>query len=68
LLLNNALKQTGWQGPQITENNWHSELIQRLREFDWNKVIIDVKPFIEKQNELNMITKDNIINLVKNRQ
>jgi hypothetical protein len=68
LLLNNALKQTEWRGSQITEDNWSAEIAQRLCEFDWGKAIADVRPFVEKQSELNMITKDNILNLLKHRQ
>ncbi|MFA6185919.1 MAG: nucleotidyl transferase AbiEii/AbiGii toxin family protein [Phycisphaerae bacterium] len=68
LLLNNALKQTEWQGSQITEDNWSAQIAQRLCEFDWNKAIADVKPFVEKQSELNMITRDNILDLLKYRQ
>lgn len=64
-LLNNALQQTGWQGPLITDHNWRSETARRLRTFDWDKVIADVQPFIEKQTELNMLTKNNLLRLLE---
>ncbi|MBN1795389.1 MAG: nucleotidyl transferase AbiEii/AbiGii toxin family protein [Sedimentisphaerales bacterium] len=66
-LLNNALKQTKWAGSRITEHNWRQELCERLSDFDWDKVIADIKPFVEKQSELNMITRNNVLELIKNR-
>jgi len=68
LLLNNALTQTEWHGSQITEENWQAEIAHRLCEFDWDRVVADVKPFVEKQSELNMITLDNILALLKQRR
>ena len=65
LLLNNALKQTVWSGPELTEGNWRDLIAMRLSEFDWNKVIADVKPFIEKQSDLQMLTLENLVKLLK---
>lgn len=65
-LLNNALKQTNWTGPQITEDNWRKTLAEKLAHFDWGGIIADLKPFIEKQSELNIITKDNTLELLGN--
>ena len=65
LLLNNALKQTAWSGAELTEENWRQQIAMRVSEFDWNKVIADVKPFIEKQSDLQMLTRQNIIKLLK---
>jgi hypothetical protein len=67
LLLNNALKQTNWQGPQITADNWCAETSNRLRTFNWDKIVADVKPFIEKQAELDMLSKKNILSLLETR-
>lgn len=64
-LLNNALNQTDWQGMPITEDNWRVETAQRLAVFDWDKVIADVKPFIEKQDQLNMLTRENMLILLE---
>ena len=65
LLLNNALKQTAWSGAELTEENWRQQIVKRVSEFDWNKVIADVKPFIEKQSDLQMLTPQNLIKLLK---
>jgi hypothetical protein len=63
-LLNNALKQTGWSGPEFTRDNWRQHIATRLAEFDWDKIIADVKPFVEKQRELTMLTQENLIKLL----
>ena len=65
LLLNNALKQTGWSGPEMTGANWRKETTLRVSRYDWDKVIADVRPFIERQEELKMLTKQHLIKLLK---
>ncbi|MEN8126941.1 MAG: nucleotidyl transferase AbiEii/AbiGii toxin family protein [Planctomycetota bacterium] len=67
VLLNNALQQTGWPGPEFTQDNWRRQITERLAEFDWDKIIADVKPFIEKQNDLQMLTQDNLIKLLNDK-
>ena len=64
VLLNNALKQTGFSGLEMTATNWRKEIAMRVSEYDWYKVIADIHPFLEKQEELEIITKENIIKLL----
>jgi hypothetical protein len=65
LLLNNALKQTGWSGPQMTGANWRKETILKVSRYDWDKVVADARPFIERQEDLKILTKQNLIKLLK---
>jgi len=65
LLLNNALKQTAWSGTELTQENWRQQIAIIVLEFDWNKVVADVKPFIEKQSDLQMLTPQNLIKLLR---
>ena len=53
--LNNALKQT----------NWREETALKISKYDWDKVIADVRPFVEKQRDLEMLTKETLIQLLK---
>jgi len=62
--LNNALKQTGWSGAELREDNWREHITVRITQLDWNKVISDVKPFIEKQSDIQMLTAQNLIKLL----
>ena len=67
LLLNNALKQTGWKGKDITDKNWRKETAIQISQYDWNKAITDVRSFIEKQGDLVILTKENLIKLLGNK-
>ncbi len=64
VLLNNALKQTGWSGSEMTVANWRKETSLRVSQYDWDKVIADVRPFIERQEQLKMLNKQNLIKLL----
>lgn len=64
ILLNNALKQTGFSGAEMTATNWRKEIALKVSEYDWHKVIADVHPFIERQEDLKILTKQNLIKLL----
>ena len=65
LLLKNALKQTGWSGHEITNDNWRRETALKVSQFNWDKVLSDVQPFIEKQEDLQMLNKENLVKLLE---
>jgi hypothetical protein len=65
--LNNALQQTKWTGPEVTHENWASLLIKRLETTDWSNIVEDVRPFIEQVSDLALLTKKNVLNLLKSR-
>lgn len=63
-LLQNALQQTGWDGTTPNEQNWRDILCQRLRNIDWKKSVADVKPFLERSNEVALLTQENFEKLL----
>jgi predicted nucleotidyltransferase component of viral defense system len=65
VLLNNALAQTHQRGRKITADNWRQNIISAISKYDWDKVIADVRPFVEKRSDLEMLTKDVLIKLLK---
>jgi predicted nucleotidyltransferase component of viral defense system len=65
VLLNNALKQTGWKGKVIRQDNWRKKIALLISEYVWDKVITDVRPFLEKEEDLKMLTKENILKLLQ---
>jgi len=67
IFLNNALLQTQWEGPEITKGNWASLLVDRLETIDWSKAVDDVRPFIDRVSDLALLTKENVVNLLKSR-
>ncbi len=64
-LLRNALDQTGWSGTRISSRNWRSVVAGRLSELDWERVREDVAPFLEDHSELDLLTKSNLLSLLK---
>ncbi len=64
-LLNNALSQTGWQGPTLTEHNWRAILSQRIKELEWRNVRADVAPFLERIQELDILTRENLLRVLE---
>jgi predicted nucleotidyltransferase component of viral defense system len=63
-LLQNALRQTGWDGPVPDENNWKNILSERLRKIDWKRSVVDVKPFLERANDVDLLTRENFEKLL----
>ncbi len=64
-LLNAALEQTSWGGPRLTEANWRKVLKNRIESLDWEKARSDVKPFLERARDLDLVKEDVLIGLLK---
>lgn len=54
--LNTALTQTAWKGPTLTDSNWRGELVQRLEVLDWDRARADVRPFLERERDIDLVT------------
>lgn len=67
LYLKNALRQTNWTGPGITGKNWHGVTAERIESMDWLKVVEDARPYIEREFDIALLTKENILDLLKTR-
>ncbi len=63
-LLNAALTQTGWKGPAMTINNWRDELRQRLEILDWESARADVRPFLERERDIALVSRESLGNLL----
>jgi hypothetical protein len=66
-LLNNALKQTGWEGPKMTRDNWKGEVQARLQNLDWKVIRADVSPFVEPGFDINLLKRENLDSLLRSR-
>ncbi len=64
-LLNNALAQTGWQGPQVTAGNWRQLVAQRVEMLDWKQVAADVEPFLERPADLGLLKRESLTSLLR---
>lgn len=65
VLLNNALKQTGWSGQPLNEDTWRAEVRKRLETADWQPVLNDVRPFLESGVDPNLLTRENLLRLLE---
>ena len=56
--LNAALAQTGWEGPAMTASNWRDEIRQRIEALDWERARADVRPFLERERDIALVTAE----------
>jgi len=63
-LLNNARKQTGWNDGNLTEQNWRGYLRRHLANINWSAAIKDVRPFLENEKEIELLTSANMEGLL----
>ncbi len=64
-LLNNALRQTRWAGTSLTLDNWRAVVRKRLQTVAWPRVTDDVRPFLEPSADPNLLTRENLMRLLK---
>jgi predicted nucleotidyltransferase component of viral defense system len=63
-MLNNALKQTGWSGDQLTDKSWREAVRDRLRTSAWEQVVADVSPFLEPGSHPDLLTPENLMRVL----
>jgi predicted nucleotidyltransferase component of viral defense system len=62
--LQNALKQTNYQGEQVTDLNWRAIILKGISGTNWDTVIKDVEPFLESGADLQLLNRDNLNSLL----
>lgn len=62
--LNNALAQTGWLGPELNTANWRRNVLTRLKKIHWDQAVKDVTPFLERSQDVKLLTLANVRNLL----
>ncbi len=65
ILLNNALRQTGWKGPEADKKNWKDILAQAVEHIDWKAVREELSNFLETPAELTGIQKESLLSLLR---
>jgi len=63
-MLNHALHQTGWKGPEATEGNWRALVLDRMERVDWRRAVQDVSPFLERKQDVALLTLENVRSLL----
>ncbi len=64
-LLNNALKQTGWADEPLTNANWRDVVRKRLQPVAWERVVDDVRPFLQPGADASLLTRENMMQVLK---
>ena len=67
-LLNNALRQTGWQGRPVSEDTWRGVVRTRLAAAAWGQAVADVRPFLEPSADPALLTRKNLERLLATRR
>ncbi|PKO21318.1 MAG: hypothetical protein CVU38_15390 [Chloroflexi bacterium HGW-Chloroflexi-1] len=63
-LLNNALRQTSWPGPELTEGAWREAVRERLRTLAWDQVAADVRLFLEPGADPGLLTLEYLLQVL----
>lgn len=64
-LLNAALGQSGWTGEALGAPDWRNAIARRLRDLDWQRVVADVRPFLERDQDVESMQEDNVARLLR---
>ncbi|MCX6044540.1 MAG: nucleotidyl transferase AbiEii/AbiGii toxin family protein [Chloroflexi bacterium] len=66
-MLNNALLQTGWRNTPLTAENWQQAVRTRLQTLRWDQLQLDVSPFLERTADLQLLTLDNLLRVLQDK-
>lgn len=64
-LLQNALVQTRWNGPQVTAENWREVIADQMVELDFAKIAEDVGPFLERPEDRALLTREIVLSALR---
>jgi len=65
VLLNNALNQTAWTGPTINAENWREIIRAKIKAISFEQALDDVRPFLGSNEDMSLLTKENLMYLLK---
>ena len=64
-LLNDALRQSGWDGDPMSSSSWRRQIRERLEALDWERVASDVAPFLRSPHEQEVLTLQSVTRLLR---
>jgi hypothetical protein len=65
VLLNQALAQTKWTGPSLIVGNWREIVRAKIETISFEQALDDVRPFLGSSEDIGLLTKDNLLGLLK---
>ena len=67
VLLNDALRQTGWKRAALSEKTWTTAVRARLRSVKWDALAADVMPLLESAEDRAFLTRETVVKLLDER-
>ncbi len=64
-LLQNTLAQTGWNGPQVTAENWRDIIADKIAKLNFAKIVEDVAPFLERPEDRALLTREIVLSALQ---
>ena len=64
-LLNAALRQAGWAGSEMTPRSWRRAVAERLDLLDWDRAGSDVRPFLERDEDIDLVDRNTVLRLLR---
>jgi hypothetical protein len=61
-LFENALEQT--KTSAVPREGWRAAVKRRLETLDWKAVVTDLRPFVERQSDLEVLSKEAVHKLL----
>ena len=53
------------KGPPLTEHNWRAVVRDRLQVGSWQRVVDDVRPFLEPRADLTLLSYKNVMQVLE---
>ena len=67
-LLEASLRRTGNARASEALHDWKKLVARRLESMNWSRVVADVRPFLERPQEIHLLTLENIRSLLEKRR
>ncbi len=64
-LLTASLAQTGTELGEAEVADWRKLVAERVATMDWDRVVADLRPFVERSEEISLLTRDNVLGLLE---
>lgn len=64
VLLNNALRQSGYKGQALNPSSWRRAVRKRIASLDWSKLHADLAPFLDGSVDPSFVAADRLLNLL----
>ena len=48
----------------MTPHTWRRALAERLDAMDWDRAVTDLRPFLERQEDIELVNRDDLLRLL----